>query len=513
MNAKNLIPLLVLCLAVRCPALDEEGTRIGDELVTTLQEEMKELAGADGDNNEAAAVRNYIRQVQAALTQENSRSAEQLLSNLGNYDPTAEVRKRIDALRKALKDELRANTDAVISELKVILEVAREKVSRAAEPEELDKILESLSQNRFTNGRNSEGYDSNDATIRGLLSEMSSARQFVTSWQDYLQASNGGNVAQATQSLQNLASQEITLIPRSQIIARLEFEKASGAEAAKITGRIASLGDMKAAIEKLSAMAGNSRSSSSDNAQLRATLQNLARLEKTYREFLAGLPVNVEVLYQSSDSSDMVANLDFIQLRADLLLLVFPRYLDLPDEFQAMKGETVDHFLKRAIDDATARTDTAACRRIKDIGMLLVKSGTFRQNDLDALHDYAAGQSQLAAGQHLLAVVSLQKALAAGNELIPAVKAGEMLQAIKDKHPEEYEKGMMEFLTPRPTPEFDYSRMPYRGYRPSYPGSRDERGTTVVLPVPSKDVEPAETEPDNGTSPSSPATLRRPGKE
>ncbi len=482
------VPLLLLFITTHSPALDEESTRTGDELVTTLQLEIKDLADAEGDNNEVAAIRNYLRQVQAALTQDNFRSIEQMLTNFGNYNPSEKAQQGIDALREAISDELRANTDAVILELKGILDVARETVSRAAEPEELDKILETLSRNRFTNQRNSETYDSNDPVVRGLMSELGSARQFVTSWQDYLQASNAGDLSRATQALGNLADNEVTLIPRSRIIARIEFERAGGEELARISASITSLGEMKGAIEKLSAQVG-SRSSSSDNPAIKETLANLVRLEKVYREFQAGLPVSLEIIQDSTTSSGMLEKLDFIGLRAQLLLLVLPRYLDLPESFAANEGETVDGFLDRAMDDATARADAAAARRIKDTSLMLVKSGNFRQADLDALRDYAAGLSQMEAGQHLLAVVSLQKALSSGSDLIPSAETGAMLKTIREKHPEEFEQGMLEFLTPHPTPEYDYSRMPYRGYRPSYSRNREESGTTVVLPVPSKAAE------------------------
>ena len=61
---------------------------------------------------------------------------------------------------------------------------------------------------------------------------------------------------------------------------------------------------MKEAIRKLTRLMGGSRSSSSENTGSREALQTLARLEKTYREHLAGLPVNVEVLRSPDDTDD-----------------------------------------------------------------------------------------------------------------------------------------------------------------------------------------------------------------
>ncbi|MES2661110.1 MAG: hypothetical protein V4689_20985 [Verrucomicrobiota bacterium] len=494
MSPRKLVPLLILALAARSLALTEEVKKAGDQLVTTLQEEMKEAIGGD-DDNEAAAVKQYLRQVQNALAQENNRMLEQFLDNFGNYEPTKKAQEAIAALRKSVKDDQQKKTQELIDELQGILDSAREKIVRAVEPEELDKILVTLSRNRFNNMGEGQGYDSNDATLRALLSEISNARQFVTYWQDYLQASVSGNAAQATQSLRNLSSQETTLIPRSQIIARLEFEKASGDEIAKITDEVKTLDDMKAAIQKLSRIQGSNRSSGSDNNELRETTQSLVRLEKTYREFRAGLPVNVEVLSQSSSSSDSAAKLEFVELRAALLLLVLPRCLDLPDGFQATQGETVDQFLARATKDAATREDTAAAGRIRDIRQILANSSGFRSREMDNLREYEAGRKQFAAGQYMLAVVSLQNALKSGSDFIPAAKTGEMLALIEKDHPKEFEQGMMEFLTPRPTPEYDYSRMPYRNYIPNHPRFMDgdpraQGGTTLVIPVPSKEVVP-----------------------
>ena len=502
----NRILLMLVCLAAHARAFDEKTARVADDLVTTMQAEIKDLAGDDGDNNQENALRQYLRQVKSAISQGNGRSLDQYLDNLGNYDPSEKVKKGIEALKKAVQQEFEDNTRAVVVELRGLIAQARENVTRAAEPEDLDKVLASLSRNRTTAMGDTQSYDSNDATVRALQSEMNDARQFVTTWQDYLQASNAGDSNRAVQSLKNLAGRESSLIPRSAIIARMDFEQVDSDEIAKLTGSISTPDGMKGALVKLTAMLGSSRSSSSDNQELRETVRTLARLEKTYREFLAGLPVSLELLYQPNISSDPVGPTDFVTLRAGLLLLVLPRCLDLPVGFEAEQDESVDHFLKRALDDAGKRADTAAARRIQDTRLNLVRASSFNQRDQAALGDHAAGLSQLAAGQYALAVVSLQKALASGSDLIPATSTGETLTKIKQEHAEEFEQGMMEFLTPRPTPEFDYSRMPYRNYmgpRSSFRDGDPRRagGTTIVLPVPAKDAAPKQPENRVGSAP------------
>ncbi len=480
------IPLLLVCFAAHARAFDEITTRVADDLVTTMQTEIKVLAGADGDNDQANALRQYLRQVKAAVTQGNGRSLDQYLDNLGNYEPSEKVQQGIEALKKAVGQEYENNTQAVIAELRGVIGQAQENVARAAEPEELDKVLAALSQTRTSTNNDNQRYDANDTTVRALQSELNEARQFVTTWQDYLQASNAGNTNGALQSLKNLAGRDSSLMPRSKIIARMDFERVDSDEISKITGSISSLEGMKDGLAKLTALLGPSRSSSSDNMELREAVRTLGRLETTYREFLAGLPVNPEVLYHPNSSNETSGSADFITQRSELMLLVLPRCLDLPMGFAAEKGETVDHLLMRALDDAENRSDPATARRILDVRMNLIKSSTFHQRDTDALGDHAAGLSQLAAGQFALAVVSFQKALASGSDLIPATSTGETLTKIKQEHPEEYEQGMMEFLTPRPTPEYDYSRMQYRNYLSAR--SRDRRGTGGATVVPAKDT-------------------------
>ena len=382
-------------------------------------------------------------------------------------------------------------TRAIIGELEGTLAAAAEAVERAEEPEDLDKVIVSLSRTRYNND-DGESYSSSNPAIRNLISEMSSARQFATGWQDYLQASNSGNTAKAVQALRNLTSQEKSLIPRSQVIARVEYEMEDGDKIAKILDQVKKPDDMEEAVRKLTRLLGgrSSSSSSSENPGGREALQTLAKLEKTYREHKAGLPVNVEVLQSTDDAG---TGYDFTRLRAALLLMVLPRALDLPEGFVPAPGEAVDAFLARTIEDAKQRNDAATALRVSAVRQSFMRSANFSDKEIEALRAYAAGLNQFAAGQHLLAVVSLQQALKTGGELIPAKKAGELLETIRKDHPVEFEQGMMEFLTPRSAPEFDYSRMPYRNYAPSgmrYSDgdSRQQGGPTIVIPVPGKEA-------------------------
>ena len=509
MTSSKLIPLLIIALVARASALSEDGKKSVDELVTTLQEEMKTMEAGDDANHGAASLKQFIRQIQATLAEDNNRSLEQVLGNFGNYEPSKSALDGIAAVRKSIKTEKQQKTQELIAELQGTLDTTRDTLIRAEEPEELDKIIVQLSRNRFNNMGDNMGYDTNDPSVRALISELSNARQLVTSWQDYLQASNSGNVSQASQALRNLSSQDTTLIPRSQIIARLDFAKSSGEDIDTIIQGIKTLDNMRPAIQKLSKLQAASRSSSSENPETRETLQTLVRLEKSYREFCAGLPINIEVVCITSSNADLAGKLDFIELRAALLLMVLPRCLDLPQGFQPAQGETVDQFLDRATKDAASREDLAACRRIQSVSRTIAQSNGITLRDVDNLRDYEAGKKQLAAGQYMLAVISLQNALKSGSDLIPAAKTGEMLELIRKDHPKEYEQGMMEFLNPRPTPEYDYNRIPYRNYMSSQGlfmenDPRRQTGTTLVLPVPAKETTPESSNAKSATGVAAP---------
>ncbi len=491
MHANKLILFLFISLTMRSSALSPDGEKAASELISLLKEEIKVMADGRDDDNAVMSARQYLRQVQNALSQENQRNFKQLLDNVGGYEPTEKVRQNIETLEKLLDADFEMQTQVVITELEGQLTTAAEKVNQAEEPEDLDKLLATLSRNRFSNN-GEEGYNTNHPKIRRLLSELINARQFVTNWQDYLQASNSGNTSQASQSLHSLSQQDSTLIPRSQIIARLAHEQGGETEITAIFEEIRKLDDMREGLRKLSKRMATSRSSSSgmENTGQREIFQSLVKMEKTYREYLAGLPVRIEVLQQSYDSVENGSDATLIQIRADLLRLVIPRALDLPDAVRPAENESIDLFLSRATREFSRKGDTAAAIRTADMRQLLSRSSNFTDKETAALQDYAAGQKQAQASQWLLAVVSLQKALRSGHDLIPAVDAGALLETIRKEHPAEYEAGLSEFLAPRMAPEQHLRHFPRGFYQPYLHqmegGSGLQSGTTVIIPVPGK---------------------------
>jgi hypothetical protein len=502
MRPQKLIPVLLLGLINHSSAISEERKRAGDEIISSLKGELKELAGNEDDDDRSDAVKQYLRQIQSALAQENGEYIIQSLESNDNYAPSEKVQQAAAKLKQAVKNEQIQRSRDTAAELQRLITEARGKVIAAKNPEDLDDLIESLSREKFNNSDDGEDKDpATTATIRSLFTSLNYAKQFCTLWQDYLQAKKSGNSGRAATTLQSLSQQENPLIPRSQIIARLDQERATPEDFEGILEGVKSLDQMSAALQQLSAIQQKSRSSDSYGYGFNEPTQTLSRLEKCYRDFNAGLPVNLEVFSSTNDSPGQNAKIDFPRLRADLLILVLPRYLAIQDAAKANEKEPVDAYLGRLLSDAKAKGNVTACQRIRDLQQTLGRSNRYSTDDAGALRDYASGQNQLAAHQYMLAVISLQSSLKSGSDLLPVDKIGGQLEAIKSEHPEEFKQGMTEFLTQRAAPDYDYSRMPYRGNMdprmrgmsaggPPPGGMPIAPGTPVVLPVPAKDAEP-----------------------
>lgn len=497
MNRPFLFSLALLGLSSACPALTEDGKKAADELIASLKDEAKALDEANPDHNRGDPAKQFIRQLQSAVAKGNESYIEQILENPGVNFSSEKSIASLAKFKEAIKAGQDQQAQETIDQLEALIQTTTEKILAAKSPAELDELIETLSN------RPSSDYDQNRSynpakqkTISQLTSRVSYAKQFVIGWQNYLQAKKTDNIAQAIQALQSLSNNESAFIPRSQLLDRIEREKAAADDPSKILDGIKTLDDMQAAIKTLAAAQRVARSSDQSSQLISDLIQAIGRLEKAYREHLAGLPVNIEIFNPSYDSFSQTSGAAIIvQLRADLLKLVLPRYLNLPEEAAAKPGETIPKFIARLLAESKERGDGAASKRIVELEQTLLRSNRFTTTDVTGLQDYSAGQNQIAAGQHFLAVISLQRALSRGSDLLPVGKIGEQLASIKKNHPKEYEEAMNEFLTPRTTRESPFGGMPYRGFhdpRMRYPDGdpRQPSGPTVVLPVPAKEATP-----------------------
>ncbi len=504
MNRKTLVPLIFLGLSYSCYALTDAGRKAAEELISSLQEEVKVKEGSDPNNNSGYPVKEFIRQLQSVIAKDNDSYIVQTLDSAGNSLKSEKSIASVAKFREIIQTEREYQSQATIERLEGLMKTTREKILAAREPSELDALIEDLTKNQSLKNDQSEGSNAgSQKTIYSLVWGLSSAEEFTIKWQDYLQAKKSGNVSQAVSALQSLSRNHSSLIPRSQILERIEQEKGPSSDITKIVEGIASLDDMQEAIMALIAAKKFAQSSDENYQPTSDLLQSLGRLEKAYREYRAGLPFNIEVLNQTYDSTTNTGNTKLVELRAELLKLVLPRYLSLPEGTAAKPGESILQFMDRLLAGAKESGDIMLCKRIVDLQTNL-RINRISNSDIAGLKEYNAAQNQLAAGQHFLAVGSLQRALNSGSDLLPTERIGQQLAALKKDHPKEYEQGMTEYLTPRQSYEFP-GGMPFRGYDPrmGYPNGdpRQQTGPSVLLPVPAKE---SVTTPDKAVSPKRP---------
>lgn len=381
-----------------------------------------------------------------------------------------EVSAGIDKLRAAVQIERDAKEKALIEKMEALLEQTRKAVQNARKAADLDGIIRDLSlaqeQREVVSDR-----------MRSISAQLQSARQFVTSWQDYLDHRVSGRTAPAQQSLQNALNHTgANIIPRSEILERLAELKNTGEVPApkpsplvrlrEIMDKAKTLADLPAAID---AVRDCRDPKSTDRSTDPATqlYEELTRLHQCHKEFRAGLPTIVQVRPEYRTNLPDAVELA-LPLKLELLRLAIPRFLRV-DEKPAT-DEAPDAYVERIMRLAFDRCDPRLIQRVHHVQNAI--NGIFNavqlSRGLDAL---LAARNQEDAGQFLPAVISYQKALRFGGELVPADSIGRRLAAIKIAHPEEYEAGMKKFLE-QPDPE------------PLYPSGANE---AFSLRVPASD--------------------------
>ncbi len=414
-----------------------------------------------------------LGQLRAAIARGEPTQIEEILNQLPAYFSSDDVKKEAEKLAETLRSERETEEKAAVAQIDAAVQHAGTAVRAAKKAADLDAVLTELGKFRNQRDRNY-----NSPTVQAALNGLQSVQQFVTHWQDYLANLDDGNIDAATSALQNITnySESANLIPRSEILARLqalkkpitprgrtgdaESETSPAERMEQILAKTKTLKDMDGALKDLRKLQSESRVQNY-NDPIIATTNALNAIEKTYREFLAGFPTTIEAPSGNIDA----ASPEIIPLKTQLLLLVLPRYLNLPSDLKANTGEAVQPFLERMDSEAKKRNDASLIARIHDAQRVLVRGPQVTTtSDNAALTTLSAAQNQEAAGQWTLAVVSYENALKTGSDAVPAKNVGDRLAAIQAAHPKEFEQGMELFLNP-PQP------MAYRmaGYPPNVP--------------------------------------------
>ena len=449
------IALLLVAQLIGSSANAETQTAAGalKQLEAAIQ---KELASRPSPAPDRAAetygrpdgARMLLAQVESAISSGETSRVEELLSQLPAYLTSEEVRTAATALRASLKQERESRQAASVAEVTAALRQAADAVHTATVPEELDEALRRLDQFRTTIVTVERNYE----PLRIVSAKVEPTLTFLKSWQDYLAARKNNNAERTRQSLQQLLNYSVPdIMPRSQILAELEkypatqemkVEPPQPEQIERLVAETKSLDDLPQTIRRLQQYQSGGHSYPASEL-VNATLGTLVSLERTYREFQAGLPTKLEG--PSNYTRDLTSPA-VTPLKAKLLLLVLPRYLNAPSDITPGPTETVQEYLERALDDARARGHTELATRVRDVQKFLTTGVHQNTPEPAGLMLVNAGNNQELAGQFMLAVISYQNALRNGGDAVPAKAIGERLAAIRAAHPREYEDGMAAFL-------------------------------------------------------------------
>lgn len=520
-------------------------------LEAAMQKEMearKPAADADADTDVSGRRgvemgRMILGQLRAAVARGalGQEQTEQVLSQLPAYFSSEAVKKEAESLAAELRKEREEKESAELAQIQSAIKQAGDAVRSAKKPADLDAALGELAKFRAAR----EGVYASSPKLRAALNETQAAQQFAARWQDYLAALDAGNRDSAISALQSATSysENVNIIPRSEILARLEDLKkqprtsgrsadgreesgSTGERVSEIMAKTKTLGDMAAAIKALRKLQNEPQRTDNFNGYLiSATLGALSGMEKTYREFLAGFPTGIVAPGQGNEAN---AAPEIVPLKAQLLMLVLPRFLNLPADMHPKPGEAVQPFLERIIVEARNRGDGALVARTREAQNLLVRgsaSTTGISGDAAALAEYNAGRNREAAGEWMLAVMSYENALKIGSDAVPAKAIGERLAAIRAAHPKDYEMGVEHMLNPPPSnypnPYFPRPMMPPAGaavtppHAPvmiAIPGGppAGEQGKAAVSPSPAVSPLPAASVSPSPAASVSPAVTPEP---
>ena len=434
------------------------------------------------------------------------------------------------------------------------LKHAQETVPLAKKASDLDAVLQELSQ-----VRDQAGAQPLSASAANISNKVQPTLQFVTAWQDYLACEAAGNIEGAREALRNVTNGNANvpfLIPRSEILARLEFmikppvqqadqdnsrdnsNDNSGAGPSnesdvptvekplwydkvnrKIEFKVTKLDDLDGVVTAFEDIKGK-RDFRNYSADIENTIKALLPLDGAYKQFKTGLPVNIDFPADNPNTTEL--QIELIPLRAEMITLVLPRYLGLPSDAKLNAGEGAYDFLKRIEAEAISKSDYLLAARARDTQYFLREGKPVDKNARGHANPFFATRSQGAsepfgmpvndpvseetsqaqlfvtaqnqdtAGQYMFAVCSYEKALASGTDLVPPKIIGDRLAAIKSQHPDEFQRGLDLFLAP------PYVR--YNGYPPSWPpgspGMQSFPGRRPASSVPaSSPIPPSLTSP------------------
>ena len=433
---RSFIPILLLAAIVSSSsALSEPGEAAKQELYAAIkaEDEAKTKPGSSGSGRSGVA---YMRNLDETVNQGNKQQIDYSLTQIAENYRTPAVSQALAKLQAALNVDAKAQEDAALAKIDALQKEVGEVIGKATKTKDLDPLLEKMEKLMESRSeRRSEKISNAYQALRPM-------KQFVATWQDYLQARATGNRPKANQILSGLTSANGPLpVPRSMVIALIDGSTPAPAEAGAKPEEIKELDQIAPAIRQLRASAMTDRmiSQSSGPMESELTIRALVPLDAAYQNFKAGLPVNIESILKPTDQPATSAT-SIAGLRAKLLLLVLPRQLGIAPNSSPKSGENVVQFLDRVEKEAGDRGDAAACIRVIETKQALNQSESAPAPKAAGLDFFRAGQAREAASQPQFAAISYQMALESGINPTLATMIGKRLDEIKKTHPEEYKQ-------------------------------------------------------------------------
>lgn len=444
MTRKSLLAILSLLLSGHARAFDDKTVAAKNGLISAIQAEDQSRVkpGAPPSGKSGTA---YIRNLDLAFRQESKQQVEYSLGQIAENYRSPEVARAIDGLQTALIERAEKRENAEIAGLEALAGEVATVLKSSSKPEDLDALLEKINKlGESSSERRSEKVSAAYQAIRPT-------KQFVSNWQDYLEALRKDNRNKANQILQSLATSSGSIpVPRSRLIALITETTEPVNTPRGVPAEIKELDEIGPVLRKMRAvpMSGHIPGSAPLSMESESLARSLAVIDQAYQNFKAGLPVSLDFITGTAETNGIAGDATSARLKAKLLLLILPRLAGAPEKTAAKSGEDAIALADRMIREAGERGDIGGCVRAIEVSQRLKRGTTTMAAVPSPLGFFRAGQSQEAAGQKAAAVISYQNSLAAGCDLTLAGLIGKRLEAIKRENPDDYKQAMESLLNP-----------------------------------------------------------------
>ena len=291
----KLIGLIACALVVPASALTDASKTELKKLVEAMR---AEAAGTQEGGENQKYVESYIVQIERQANSGNALQLEQSLIQYAGYFKSNEVSAGLASLRARLEEDRRKAELEDEEELEALFVKAEETVKKAKDPSELDEIIAQLGKVGRNENRNYNRSGGMSENMQRLVAIIEPTRTFLEKWQDYLSGIKANDLRMARQALAELkqSGRDPGLLPRSQVLAKLQELSGTRDEGVKLVMEIKNLEDIS---EKLGQLQKMNSLQDGSGGNVYDLITPLSAIEKNFREYSAGMPIAVETDYNN----------------------------------------------------------------------------------------------------------------------------------------------------------------------------------------------------------------------